>query len=66
MNSLRWSPDGTYILYETSQRTETPQVARINLIPPPPKFTEERFEDLFKPEPPARGRGGATRPKNLR
>lgn len=59
VNSLRWSPDGTYILYETSQRTETPQVARINLIPPPPKFTEERFEDLFKPEPPARGRGGA-------
>ncbi len=59
VNSLRWSPDGTFILYETSQRTETPQVARINLIPPPPKFTEERFEDLFKPEPPARGRGGA-------
>ena len=59
VNSLRWSPDGTYILYETSQRTETPEVARINLIPPPAKFTEERFEDLFKPEPPARGRGGA-------
>jgi tricorn protease len=59
VNSLRWSPDGTYILYETSQRTETPQVARINLIPPPAKFTEERFEDLFKPEAPVRGRGGA-------
>jgi tricorn protease len=59
VNSLRWSPDGTYILYETGQRTETPEVARINLIPPPPKFTEERFEDLFKPEPPARGRGNA-------
>ena len=59
VNSLRWSPDGTYLLYETGQRTETPQVARINLIPPPPKFTEERFEDLFKPEAPARGRGGA-------
>jgi tricorn protease len=60
VNSLRWSPDGTYILYETSQRTETPVVARINLIPPPAKFTEERFEDLFKPEAPARGRGGAS------
>ena len=59
VNSLRWSPDGTYILYETSQRTETPEIARINLIPPPPKFTEQRFEDLFKPEPPTRGRGGA-------
>ncbi len=63
VNSLRWSPDGTFILYETSQRTETPQVARINLIPPPPKFTEERFEELFKPEAPARGRGGAAAEK---
>jgi Tol biopolymer transport system component/C-terminal processing protease CtpA/Prc len=63
VNSLRWSPDGTYILYETSQRTETPEVARINLIPPPAKFTEERFEDLFKPEAPARGRGGAAAEK---
>ena len=60
VNSLRWSPDGTYILYETSQRTETPEVARINLIPPPAKFTEERFEDLFKPEAPARGRGACS------
>ena len=63
VNSLRWSPDGTFILYETSQRTETPQVARINLIPPPAKFTEERFEELFKPEAPARGRGGAAAEK---
>lgn len=63
VNSIRWSPDGTFILYETGQRTETPEVARINLIPPPPKFTEERFEDLFKPEPPARGRGGANAEK---
>jgi Tol biopolymer transport system component/C-terminal processing protease CtpA/Prc len=63
VNSLRWSPDGTFILYETSQRTETPEVARINLIPPPAKFTEERFDDLFKPETPARGRGGAAAEK---
>lgn len=63
VNSIHWSPDGTFLLYETSQRTETPQIARINLIPPPPKFTEERFEDLFKPEPPARGRGAAAETK---
>jgi Tol biopolymer transport system component/C-terminal processing protease CtpA/Prc len=63
VSSIRWSPDGTYILYETSQRTENPEVARINLIPPPPKFTEERFEDLFKPEPAARGRGAAAETK---
>ncbi len=67
VNSLRWSPDGTYILYETSQRTETPEVARINLIPPPAKFTEEAFEDLFKPEPPARGGAGrGLKQKSLR
>ena len=59
VNSLRWSPDGTFILFETGQRTETPQVARINLIPPPAKFTEERVDDLFKPDPPKGGRGGA-------
>ena len=59
-NSVQWSPDGKFLLYATGQRTETPQIARIDLVPQQPKFTEERFEDLFKPEVPARpGRGGA-------
>ena len=57
--SIQWSPDGKFLLYETGQRTETPQVARIDLIPRQPKFGEERFEDLFKPEPPRGGRGAA-------
>jgi C-terminal processing protease CtpA/Prc len=56
VDSICWSPDGTFILYATGQRTEAQQVARINLVPPPPKFTEEGFENLFKPEP-AHGRG---------
>ncbi len=59
VNAVQWSPDGKFVLYETSQRTETPQVARIDLKPKQPNYTEEKFDDLFKPEPPARGGRGA-------
>ncbi len=58
VQALDWSPDGKFLLYETSQRTETPQIARVDLVPRQPKFTaEERIDDLFKPET-ATGRGG--------
>jgi Tol biopolymer transport system component/C-terminal processing protease CtpA/Prc len=58
--AIQWSPDGKFVLYETGQRTETPQVARIDLVPVQPKYGEERFEELFKPEAPrAGGRGAA-------
>jgi tricorn protease len=64
VNSVQWSPDGKFLLYETGQRTETPQVARVDLVPRQPKFTEDRFDDLFKPEAPggrgSRGRGANT------
>jgi tricorn protease len=61
VNAIQWSPDGKFVLYETSQRTETPQIARIDLKPRQPNYTEERFEELFKPEAPAprAGRGAA-------
>jgi Tol biopolymer transport system component/C-terminal processing protease CtpA/Prc len=62
VTGIQWSPDGKFILYDTSQRTETPQLARVDLTPRQPNFTEEKFEDLFKPEPP-RGRGGNADPK---
>ena len=59
-NNISWSPDGTYILYNTSQRTEEGQVVRVDLILRTPKFREDRFRDLFKETTPARpGRGGA-------
>jgi tricorn protease len=57
--AIQWSTDGKFLLYETNQRTETPQVARIDLVPQQPKYGEERFEELFKPEAPRAGRGGA-------
>ena len=59
VNSIQWSPDGKFVLYGTNQRTETPQVARIDLTPRHPDFNEEKFDDLFKPEPAGRGRGNA-------
>ncbi len=42
VNSLEWSPDGKFLLFESGQRTETPQVVRIDLVPRQPKFAEER------------------------
>ncbi len=57
---MQWSPDGKFLIFETSQRTETPQLVRVDLVPKQPKYHEEKFDDLFKPEPPARaGRGAA-------
>jgi C-terminal processing protease CtpA/Prc len=60
--SIRWNPDGKSLIFSTGQRTESPQIAKIDLVPKVPNFTEERFEDLFKPETPPAGRGGGARP----
>jgi Tol biopolymer transport system component/C-terminal processing protease CtpA/Prc len=57
--NLVWSPDGKFLLYETGQRTETPQVVRVDLVPRQPKFAEEKFEELFK-APPARSNESKT------
>jgi tricorn protease len=66
-NTLSWSPDGTFLVFNTSQRTEDTEVVRVDLTPQSPKFAEDQFKDLFKDEP-ARaggaGRGaGANAPK---
>ena len=61
-NNISWSADGTYLLYNTSQRTEEGQVVRVDLILRTPRFREDRFRDLFKetePSRPARGERGA-------
>lgn len=50
--NLSWSPDGKYILFTTNQRTETSQIARIDLVPRSPKFREDQFRDLFNEEIP--------------
>ncbi len=51
-SSIAWSPDGTYMLVSTGQRTETRQLARIDLIPRTPHFREDQFHDLFREESP--------------
>jgi len=57
--SIAWSPDGTYLLFSSGQRTEPTMVARVDLVPEAPVFREDRFRDLFKDEPERAGRGGA-------
>lgn len=51
-NTVSWSPDGTFILFDTGQRTEAGQLARVELIPRLPKFREDQFRELFKEETP--------------
>src|SRR5215213_2002560 len=50
--TLSWSPDGTYLLFDTSQRTEEGLIARIELNLRAPKFREDQFRDLFRQENP--------------
>ncbi len=49
--SLQWSPDGTYLLFATGQRTEPGEVVRVDLIPHAPKFREDQFRELFDEAP---------------
>ncbi len=50
--SVSWSPDGKYVLFNTTQRTEDGRLARVDLIPRTPKFREDQFRDLFKEQTP--------------
>lgn len=55
-DTISWSPDGTFILFDTAQRTEGSQIARIDLIPRTPRFREDQFRDLFREESPRTSR----------
>jgi Tol biopolymer transport system component len=46
-DALGWSPDGTFLLLVSSQRTESGALARVDLIPRTPRFREDQFRDLF-------------------
>jgi tricorn protease len=48
-NSISWSPDGSYLLMHTGQRSEGGHLARIDLVPRTLRFREDQFRDLFKP-----------------
>ncbi len=51
-NAIAWSPDGTYLLFTTGQRTESGQLARVDLLPRVPRFREDQFRDLFREDTP--------------
>ena len=51
-NTISWSPDGTFMLFDSGQRTESTQLARVDLVPRTPRFREDQFRDLFKEETP--------------
>lgn len=54
--NIAWGADGTFLLFITGQRTETSNVARVDLLPRTPRFREDNFRDLFK-DVPARDAG---------
>ena len=45
---IAWAPDGKYLLFNTAQRSEPSQMARVDLQPHLPKFREDQFRDLFR------------------
>jgi len=49
-DSIAWSRDGKFLLMATQQRTETGQLARIDLVPNVKKFREDQFRELFAAE----------------
>lgn len=51
-NTLSWSPDGALLLFDTGQRTEVGQIARVDLVPRTPRFRETQFRDLFRRDSP--------------
>ena len=61
-NVLSWSPDGNFLVFNTSQRTEDTSIVRVDLTLRTPKFGEDQFRDLFREEPGrSGGAGGAGR-----
>ena len=50
-STISWSPDGTFLLLDSGQRTESGALVRIDLVPRTPRFREDQFKDLFGPEP---------------
>ncbi|MBX3244782.1 MAG: PD40 domain-containing protein, partial [Acidobacteria bacterium] len=60
--TIAWSPDGKYLLFDSSQRTEPGMIARVDLTLQTPRFREDQFRDLFRPEQPRESRPAAAAP----
>ena len=61
-DALGWSPDGTFLLLVSSQRTESGVLARVDLIPRTPRFREDQFRDLFTTDIPSSAPSPRTQP----
>jgi Tol biopolymer transport system component/C-terminal processing protease CtpA/Prc len=46
-----WAPDGSMLLFGSSQRTEDAELERVDLKPRTPTFRTDQFSDLFKQRP---------------
>ncbi len=46
-NTLAWAPDGTALYFDTQQRTEDGQIARVDLVPRTPTFRDSAFWAMF-------------------
>ena len=49
-DSILWSPDGKFIIFNTGQYRTESQIARVDLKPIRPVFKEEDFDRLFQEE----------------
>ncbi len=49
-DSILWSPDGNFIIFNTGQYRSESQIARVDLKPIRPVFKEEDFDRLFREE----------------
>lgn len=47
-DTIAWSSDGKYLMFDTAQRSEQPGIVRIDLVPREPKYREDQFRDLFR------------------
>ncbi len=54
---ISWSPDGTFLLLNSWQRSENAQVVRVDLVPRLPRFREDQFRDLFREPAPGAAPG---------
>ncbi|MDF1504629.1 hypothetical protein [Roseisolibacter sp. H3M3-2] len=57
--SVAWGADGTTLYLVSGQRTESGQLARVDLVPRAPRFREDQFRSLFDVSTPGQP---ATRP----
>ncbi len=59
---IAWSPDGKYLLFDTAQRSEPSEMARLDLLPHLPKFREDQFRELFRTPQQTPDRSPTTQP----